>query len=104
FTFYIVFPYYLYRYVTVRHIKYVLNFQFLFFIAAGWYVLYNMVTTPASINEYIWGYDNRYRLIGLTWFGIGLDGQIERLFGTTSVSMRVFVAFVFLVYLAMYLH
>ena len=102
FIFYIVFPYYLYRYITERQIASVLNFQILFFLFAGTYVIYNMITSPASMVEYIWGYDNRYRLVGFTGYGIGLDGKIERLAGTTSVSMGVFVAFVFLILLAVY--
>ena len=99
---YIKFTYYLYRYISEEQIARVLNFQMLFFLLAGAYVMYNMITSPASMVEYIWGYDNRYRLVGFTGYGIGLDGKIERLAGTTSVSMGVFVAFVFLVFLAVY--
>jgi hypothetical protein len=102
FIFYLIIPFYILKYVSIKDLFKVINYQIIFFIAAGAYVLYNVLIDPISVHDSIWGYDNKYRLIGLTGYGIGLDGSIERLFGTTSVSMGVFIAFIFLIYLAFY--
>ncbi len=101
FTLYLIIPYYIYRDISREELRRVLHYQFLFFVAAGSYVVFNMVTNPKSISSYIWEYDNRYRLIGFTGYSLDWKGNIE-MTGSTSVSMGVFVAFVFLIYLSLY--
>jgi hypothetical protein len=102
FIFYILMPYVILNNLSERDLIKVLNYQWWFFVLAGAYVVFHMVTAPLTMIEYIWGYDNRYRLVGLTGYGINLSGKLERLEGTTSVSMGVYIAFVFLIFLARY--
>ena len=80
----------------------VVSYQFLFFCMAGSYVIYNMIVNPMTFSEYMWGYDNKYRLVGLTGYAIDLDGNLDRLENTTSVSMGVFIALIFLIQLSLY--
>ena len=102
FIFYIIVPYLILDRLSERDIMKVVNYQFLFFLVAGIYVLYHMITQPQTMTEYIWGYDNRYRLVGLTGYAVDLTCKLERLPGTTSVSMGVYIAFVLLIYLSIY--
>ncbi len=102
FLFYIIVPFLILDTLSERDVMKVVHYQFLFFLAAGFYVIYHMVTEPQTMTEYIWGYDNRYRLVGFTGYAIDLSGKMERLPGTTSVSMGVYIAFVFLIYLSIY--
>ncbi|MGE0588235.1 MAG: O-antigen ligase family protein [Cyclobacteriaceae bacterium] len=102
FVFYLIVPYYVADKVSYRDLNQTLNFQILFLMVAGIYVVFNMITAPLSLNEYMWGYDNKYRLVGLTGYAIDLSGAIERLENTTSVSMGVFVALIFLIQLSVY--
>jgi hypothetical protein len=95
-------PYLILDELSKKDIVKVINFQFLFFLSAGAYVVFHMVTEPKAIHELVWIYDNRNRLVGLTGYGINLEGKIEMLPGSTSVSMGVYVAFVFLIFLAQY--
>ncbi len=102
FIFYIIAPYFLINKLSERDILKVLNWQFIFFLTAGAYVVYNMITDPKPTYEYLWVYTNRNRLIGLTGYGIDLSGNIEILPGSTSVAMGVYIAFVFLIFLSVY--
>jgi hypothetical protein len=102
FIFYIIAPFLILDRLSEQDLRKVVHYQFLFFLAAGGYVIYHMITEPQTMTEYIWGYDNRYRLVGFTGYAIDLSGKMERLPGTTSVSMGVYVAFVFLIYLSIY--
>jgi hypothetical protein len=60
-----------------------------------------MIFYPLDASEYSWSYDNRYRLIGLTSYVIDINGNLK-LGGSTSVSMGVFVAFIFFILLSFY--
>ena len=102
FIFYILAPYFLLNKVSERDILKVLNWQFIFFLTAGAYVVYNMITDPKPIHYYVWEYSNENRLIGLTGYGIDLTGKIAMLQGSTSVAMGVYIAFVFLMFLSIY--
>jgi hypothetical protein len=99
FTFYMIVPLFLFDRVNESDLRRVVGYQVAFIFFAGLYVVYNMVTNPLSVSDYIWGYDNRYRLVGLTGYSIGLNG-LQRLESTTSVSMGVFVAYLFLICLS----
>ena len=104
FTFFLLFlviPYYLYREYSFSDLMRVLNFQVLFVVLSGLYVVYHMIFAPMSASDYAWGYDNRYRLIGLTSYAIDLDGNLN-LVGSTSGSMGVFLAFLVLVFFSLY--
>lgn len=102
FLFYIIMPYVLLNKLSERDILKVVNAQLLFFLAAGGYVIFYMITDPKPIHVYMWDYNNKNRLVGLTGYGIDLNGNIEMLTGSTSVSMGVYIAFIFLIFLSLY--
>jgi hypothetical protein len=101
FILFLIIPYYLYREYSYRDLVKVLNYQVLFVILSGLYVAYHMIFEPKSASDYAWGYDNRYRLIGLTSYAFDLKGELK-LVGSTSVSMGVFIAFLVFVFLSLY--
>ncbi|MDV3308344.1 MAG: O-antigen ligase family protein [Cyclobacteriaceae bacterium] len=101
FLLFLVIPYYLYREYSFKDLMRVLNFQVLFVVLSGLYVVYHMIFQPMSASDYAWSYDNRYRLIGLTSYAVDLDGSLK-LIGSTSVSMGVFLAFLILVFFSLY--
>jgi hypothetical protein len=106
FTLFILFltlPYYIYREYSFKDLVKITKYQVLFILLSGLYVIYHMVFQPQSITDYAWGYDNRYRLIGLTSYVIDLSGELKK-GGSTSVSMGVFVAFIFFIFLSLYKH
>lgn len=101
FILFLVIPYYLYKEYSYKDLVKILNFQVLFVILSGMYVGYHMIFEPRSVSDYTWGYDNRYRLIGLTSYAIDFEGQLK-LAGSTSVSMGVFIAFLIFVFISLY--
>jgi hypothetical protein len=101
FILFLVIPYYLYKEYSFKDIMKALNYQVLFVILSGLYVVYHMIFEPRPINDYVWAYDNRYRLVGLTGYALNLQGGIERV-GSTSVSMGVFIGFLVLVFFSLY--
>jgi len=103
FAFYMIVPFYIYRDITSSEIKRLINYQIVFFLIAGAYVVFNMISHPKKMSDYIWEYDNKYRLIGLTGYDMDLHGHIE-LAGSTSVSMGVFIAFIFFLCISNYIY
>ena len=101
FILFLIIPYYLHEEYSLADLKKILNFQILFIVLSGLYTLYHMIFFPLTANDYAWGYDNKYRLIGLTSYALDLNGNIK-LSGSTSVSMGVFVAFIFFILLSFY--
>lgn len=102
FVFYIIAPYLILNKLTEADIAKVVKAQFIFFLCAGAYVFFHMITEPKTIHDLLWDYTNKNRLIGLTGYGINLSGKIERLPGSTSVAMGVYIAFIFLIFLSKY--
>lgn len=101
FILFLIIPYYIYRELTFGDLMKVLKYQLLFVALSGLYVVFHMIFYPKSISDYAWGYDNRYRLIGLTSYSIDLEGRLG-LSGSTSVSMGVFIAFLFFIFFSLY--
>ncbi len=101
FILYLVVPYYVYDAFSAEDLKKIINYQILFIFLAGLYTIYHMVFYPMTSNDYAWGYDNRYRLIGFTSYSLDLNGTLRQI-GSTSVSMGVFVAFIFFILLSFY--
>ena len=101
FLIFLILPVYLYREFDYEDLLKIVYFQITFIILSGLYTLFHMLFFPVDSNYYAWSYDNRYRLIGLTSYSLDLNGNIN-LGGSTSVSMGVFVAFIFFILLSLY--
>jgi hypothetical protein len=102
FGFIIPISYYFARFVDEKNINRVLFAQFLFVLVFAGYVIFHIMFYPIAFEEMIWGYSQKYRLIGYTGYALGLEGL--RMVGTTSVPVGVFIALLCLIYLALYIN
>lgn len=93
---------YLKRFFSASTIKTILYAQFMFVLINVGYLVFNYFTQPISITSMIWDYSPKYRFVGFTGYSLTSSGI--QLIGTTSVQMGVYVAFLFLIFLSLFLY
>jgi len=94
--------YYLHKAFREQEIMRIFYLQAFFIIAVAGFIIYNMSTHPQSLNYMIGDYSPRYRLIGFTGYSLGLSGLKQ--IGHTSVSMGIYIAFIFFIFLSLYIN
>jgi hypothetical protein len=93
--------FYLKTYLTETILKKILYSQVLFVVLASAYTLYHTFFYPIDLSILINEYSPEYRLVGFVGYALTPHGL--QYIGTGSVQMGVYIAFLFLIFLSLYL-